>query len=96
MWLALKKDLGFTKVINTGKVRCGVANHLLKVCRSSASKSEYFQVQLIKKVLVKNNDDIGKVLWESEKCWQAQLFTLSHELNNPNEWYALDRRGYGK
>ena len=49
-------------MINTGKVRCGVANHLLKVCRSSASKSEYFQVQLIKKVLVKNNDDIGKVL----------------------------------
>ena len=33
--------------INTGKVRCGVANHLLNVCRSSASKFEYLQVQLI-------------------------------------------------
>ena len=21
---------------------------------------------------------------------------LSHELSNPNEWYALDRRGYRK
>ena len=27
--------------INTGKVRCGVANHLLNVCHSSASKFEY-------------------------------------------------------
>ena len=27
--------------INTAKVKCGVANHLLNVCRSSASKFEY-------------------------------------------------------
>ena len=55
-------------MINIGKVRRGVANHLLNVCRSSASKFEYFQVQLIKKVLVENNDNIDKVLWEREKC----------------------------
>ena len=42
-----------------------------------------------------NVDDIGKVLLE-KKYWQAQLFTLSHKLNNPNEWYALNRRGYRK
>ena len=53
--------------INTGKVRCGVANHLLNVCRSSASKFEYLQVQLIEKVSVQNDDDIEKVLWEREK-----------------------------
>ena len=71
--------------INTGKKRCGVANHLLNVCRSSASKFRYLQVQLIEKVSVENDDDIDKVLWEREKYWQAQLFMLSHGLSNPNE-----------
>ena len=53
--------------ISTGKIRCGVANHLLNVCRSSTSKFEYFQVQLIEKVSVKNDEDIDKVLWERKK-----------------------------
>ena len=57
--------------INTGKVRCGVANHLLNVCRSSASKFEYLQAQLTEKASVQNDDDIDKVLWEREKYWQA-------------------------
>lgn len=48
--LALKNNLEFLKSdINTGKVKCGVENHRLNVCRSSASKFEYFQVQLIGK-----------------------------------------------
>ena len=46
---------------------CGVGNHLLNVCRSSASKFEYLQVQLIEKVSVQNDDHIDKVLWEREK-----------------------------
>ena len=40
---------------NTGKIRCGVANHLLNVCHSSTSKFEYFQVQLIEKVSVQKD-----------------------------------------
>ena len=63
--------------INTGKVRCGVANHLLNVCRSSTSKFEYLQVQLIEKVSVQNYDDIDKVLRERQSYWQMQLFTLT-------------------
>ena len=55
-------------------------NHLLNVRRSSASKFEYLQVQLIEKVSVQND------LWEREKYWQLQLLALSHGLNNPNEW----------
>ena len=82
--------------INTGKIRCGVINHLLNVCCSSTSKFEYLQVQLIERVSVQTDDGDDKVLWEKEKYWQAQLFTLSHGLNNPNEWYALNRRGYRK
>ena len=82
--------------INTGKLRCGVANHLLNVYHSSTSKFEYLQLQLIEKISVQNDDDIDKVLQEREKCWQAQLLMLSHRLNNPNEWYALNRIGYRK
>ena len=66
------------------------------MCYSSVSKFEYLQVQLIKKVFVENDDDIDKVLWEREKYWQAQLFALNQGLNNPNELYALNRRGYRK
>ena len=82
--------------INNGKERCGLANHLFNFCCSSANKSEYLQVKLIEKVSVQNDDDINKVFWKREKYWQTQLFTLSHGLNNPNKWYALNRRGYTK
>ena len=75
--------------INTVKLGYGVANHLLNICRSSASKFDYVQVQLIENVSVQNDDDIDKVLWEREKYWQAQVFPWSHGLNYPNEWYAL-------
>ena len=73
-----------------------MANLLLYICRSSAKKFEHLQVQLTEKVSVQNDDDIGNILLEREKYWQAQLFTLSHGLNNPNEWCALNRRGHRK
>ena len=82
--------------INTRKIRCGIANHLLNVCCSSFSKFEFLQVQLIEQVFIKDGQDIEKVLWLREKFWQAQLFTLSHGLNSPSEWYALNRTGYRK
>ena len=73
-------------------VRC----HLLNVCKSATCKTEYLQGQLIERVLVREGEDADKVLWEREKYWQAQLFTLKHGLNNINEWYALNRQGYSK
>ena len=82
--------------INTGKIRRVVVNHLLNVCRSSASKVEYLQVQLMENVSVQNYHNIDKFLWERETYWQAQLFTSRHCLNNPNEWHALNRRSYRK
>ena len=59
---------------NTGKIRCGVASHLLNVCKSATCKSKYLQGQLIEHVLVREGEDADKVLWEREKYWQAQLF----------------------
>ena len=82
--------------INNSKVRCSVAKHLLNFCHSSTNKFKNLQVQLIEKVSVQIDCDIDKVLWEREEYWHAQLFTLSHELNNPNARYALNRRAYKK
>ena len=61
-------------------------NDLFNVFHSSASNFDYLQVQLIEKVSVQNDDDIDKVLWEREKYWLAQLFTLSYGLNNAMLW----------
>ena len=79
-----------------GKVRCGVANNLLNVSKSALCKAEYFQLQLIEQVFVRKGEDIDKILWETEKYWQAQLFTLTDGLNSINEWYAINGRGYRK
>ena len=49
--------------------------------------------QLIEKVSVNNSENIDKMLWEREKDWQPQLFTLTHGLDSSNEWYAQNRRG---
>ena len=53
-------------------------------------------MQLIEQVLVRKGEDGDKVLWEREKYWEAQLFTLTHGINSMNEWYALNRLGYRK
>ena len=66
---------------------------LLSIFKASGNNT--FQ-QLIEHVLVREGGYTVKVLWEREKYWQAQLFTLTHGLNNMNEWYALNRRGYRK
>ena len=47
--------------INTSKIRCGVAGHLLNVCKSATCKTEYLQVQLIEHVFVREGEDADKV-----------------------------------
>ena len=53
-------------------------------------------MQLIEHVLVRVGKDADKVLWEREKYWQVQFFTLTHGLNNMNEWCAFNRQSYRK
>ena len=79
--------------IDTGKIRCGGANHLSNVCKSGICKTEYLQVQLIEQIVARKGEDIDKILWEREKYWQVQLFTLTHSIN---EWHTINRRGYRK
>ena len=47
--------------INTGKVRCEVANHLLNVRKSASCKKEYLQAQLIEQVFARKGEDIDKI-----------------------------------
>ena len=49
--------------INTDRVRCGVANHLLNVCKSAIYKMEFEQV------LPRKGENIDKILWKREKYW---------------------------
>ena len=38
------------------------------------------KVQLTEHALVREGEDADKILWEKEKCWQDQLFTLTRGL----------------
>ena len=53
--------------INGGKIRCGLASHLLNVCKCAKCKTECLQVQLIEHVLLREGEDADNVLWEREK-----------------------------
>ena len=43
-----------------------------------------------------NPDKLDSNLWQREKYWQAQLFTMSHGLNSNFDWYCTNRKGYRK
>ena len=36
-------------------------------------------------IFARKGEDIDNILWEGEKYWQAQHFTLTHGLNSVNE-----------
>ena len=57
--------------INTSKVNCRVASHLLNGCKSAIYKMEYLQVQLTEQAFARKAEDTDKILWEKEKYWQA-------------------------
>ena len=48
--------------MTSGKVRCGVANHLLNVCHSESNNFEYLQIKLKEQVSVNNSKNIDKML----------------------------------
>ena len=80
--------------INTSKDRCGVTKHFLNKC-AGINKLENVDAQLIEDVNLGNYNLEGK-LWSTEKYWQAQLFTLTHGMNSPWDWFSINRNGYGK
>ena len=76
-------------------MRCGIAKHIKEVCYTNG-KFGNLRVQVIEQVQVDNQEDLEKRLWNREKYWQAQLFTLTHGLNCPTEWFSTNRKGYRK
>ena len=52
-------------------------------------KNQIFAKATIEHVLVREGEDADKVFWEREKYWQAQLFTLTHRINNMNEMNGM-------
>ena len=80
--------------VNTGKDRCSVSKHFLSEC-SDIGNIMNMEVQPIEQVLEENQGVEGK-LWNREKYWQAQLFTLSHGMNSSWDWYSTNRKGYRK
>ena len=49
------------------KTGCGVANHLLNVCKSNLCKMKYLQVHLNEQVVAREDEDFDNNLWEGEK-----------------------------
>ena len=80
--------------INTHKIRCGVVKHFTSSCNLDNTLSN-LKVQLIE-CLDGNVEDLEGKLWQREKYWQAQLFTMSHGLNSLQDWYSTNRKGYRK
>ena len=70
---------------------CGVAKHFINTCNSAGNLTN-LKIQVIESL----NETSNNKIWQREKYWQAQLFTLSHGLNSPYEWYNTNRRGYRK
>ena len=77
--------------IKTGKLRCDAANHLINQCIDTLTNSK---VQLIEIVHVEIASNLETKLWQREKYWLAQLFTMSEGLHDPQEWYSANRKYY--
>ena len=93
--LLSKNDFAYIKVIYVQvKKKCGAAKHFLECCTSDG-KYINMKIQIIVSV---NVPDIllEQKLWQREKYWQVQLFTLRHRLHYPSDWYCLNRKGYIK
>ena len=51
-------------------------------------------MQIIEQVFNNNQFSTEDLLWEREKCWQAQLFTNLCGMNDINDLYSVKRKGY--
>ena len=73
--------------------RCGVAKHFNSICKHpELGPNGYFTIQIIEVIPTKLCND--EYLWDREKYWQAQLFTLTHGMNSLDDWYCKKRKGH--
>ena len=63
--------------IKTKEKRCRSARYFNSKCYHDTNPFQYLKVELIEQVQSSNLDNIEDVLWDREKYWQPQLFTIA-------------------
>ena len=67
--------------IKTKKERCGSARRFNSKCYHDINHFQYLKVQLIEPVHCNDLENIKDILWDREKYWQSQLFTIAKGMN---------------
>ena len=57
---------------------------------------QYLNVQLIEQLESNSLENIEDVLWDREKYWQFQLFTITKGINSILDLYSSKRKGCRK
>ena len=78
--------------IKTKKERCGSARYFNSKCYHDTKPFQYLKVQLIEQVQSNNLKHIEDVLWDCEKYWKTQLFTISKGMNSILDLYSSKRK----
>ena len=82
--------------IKTKKERCGRARHFNSKCYHDINPFQYLKVQLIEQVHCNDLENIEDILWDREKYWQSQLFTIAKGINSILDLYSSKREGCRK
>ena len=82
--------------IKTKKERCGSGRHFNSKCYHDTNPFQYLRVQLIEHVESSRLENIEDVLWDREKYWQSQLFTITKGMNSILDLYSSKRKGCRK
>ena len=82
--------------IKTKKERCGSDRHFNSKSYHDTNPFQYVQVQLIEKIESNSLENIKGVLWDREKYWQSQLFTITKGMNSILDLYSSKRKGCRK
>ena len=100
VWSAAKFKIRFRihkSDIKTEKERCGSARHYnSKRCLDDNPFQYKLKVQLIEQVQINNLENIEDVLWDREKYWQSQLFTITKRMSSMLDLYSSKRKGFRK
>ena len=78
--------------IKTKKERCGSARHFNSKCYHDTNPFQYLKVRLIEQVESNSLENIEDVLWDREKYWQSQLFTITKGMNSILDLYSSKRK----
>ena len=82
--------------VKTKKERRGSARHFSSKCYHDTNPFQYLKVQLTEQVRSNSLENIEDVLWDMEKYWQSQLFTITKGMISILDLYSSKRKGSRK